>query len=146
MVELSFGCIFLDSHFGFQRVDRGVDLRNMGLLSMVSVLLTALVFAHPLPSLSDDATCVVPETQCLIQHWFRISFLLYFCVGRCLENQGSSRVSSQYLAIPGSCRWFKAERHRDQIAAFVRAFSGERDLHLLDAFGASKAMTILDLN
>ena len=44
-----------------------------------------------------------------------------------------------------ACRWFKAENHRPRIAAQVESFQGVRDLHMLDAFGASQAMAWIGL-
>eukprot|EP00435_Cladocopium_sp_Y103_P072988 s131_g42.t1 len=74
----------------------------MGLLSIVVAVavFTPLGLGVRLPSLCDDATCSLPESQ-----------------------------------------WFRAEDHRPAIDAFVKEFSMERNLRLLDAFGASMSMT-----
>ena len=62
-------------------------------------------------------------------------------IPRPLQNTRKLKV---FLGETFLCsRWFRAEEHREEIAGWVAAYNGPRDLHLLDAFGASQAMARL---
>lgn len=42
-------------------------------------------------------------------------------------------------------RWYHVEDHQDELLSWARAWSGQRTIHLLDAFGASGNMACLCL-
>ena len=64
-------------------------------------------------------------------------------LGNALVDHNLSILVFYSILTFSSRRWFRAEDHRPAIDAYVNGFTMQRTLRLLDAFGASEAMTFL---